>query len=54
MTCMAVFNARPPTIPGSSRVFPGTDTYKIGALAMLFRMDPDNLDQLPKEKYELF
>ena len=55
LTCMAVFNAQTSYDPRFIReLFPGTDTYKIGALAMLFRMDPDNLDQLPKEKYELF
>lgn len=55
LTCMAVFNAQTSYDPRFIReLFPGTDTYKIGALAMLFRMKPDNLDQLPKEKYELF
>ena len=55
LTCMAVFNAQTSYDPRFIReLFPGTDTYKIGALAMLFRMDPNNLDQLPKEKYRLF
>lgn len=55
VTCMAVFNAQTSYDPRFIRdLFPGTDTYKIGALPMLFRMDPDNLDQLPKEKYRLF
>ena len=55
LTCMAVFNAQTSYDPRFIReLFPGTDMYKIGALAMLFRMDPDNLDHLPKEKYNLF
>jgi len=55
LTCMAVFNAQTSYDPRFIRdLFPGTDTYKIGALAMLFRMDPNDLDQLPKEKYRLF
>jgi acetyl esterase len=55
VTGMAVFNAQTSYDPRFIReLFPGTDTYKIGALAMLFRMDPNNLDQLPKEKYKLF
>ena len=55
LTCMAVFNAQTSYDPRFIRdLFPGTDTYKIGALAMLFRMDPNNLDRLPKEKYKLF
>lgn len=55
LTCMAVFNAQTSYDPRFIReLFPGTDTYKIGALAMLFRMKPDNLDQLPQEKYTLF
>jgi len=55
LTCTAVFNAQTSYDPRFIReLFPGTDTYKIGALAMLFRMDPNNLDQLPKEKYKLF
>ena len=55
VTCMAVFNAQTSYDPRFIReLFPGTDTYKVGALATLFRMDPDKLDQLPKEKYRLF
>ena len=55
LTCMAVFNAQTSYDPRFIRhLFPGTDTYKIGALAMLFRIKPDNLDELPKEKYRLF
>ena len=37
-----------------SRTFPGSDTYKVSALAQLFDMDPNNLDDLPAEKYKLF
>jgi len=55
LTCMAVFNAQTSYDPRFIReLFSGTDTYKTGALAMLFRMNPDNLDRLPQEKYRLF
>ena len=35
-------------------LFPGTETYKNGALAMLFDVDLNKLDQLPEAKYRLF
>ena len=55
LTCMAVFNGQTSYDPRFIReLFPGTDTYKVGALAKLFDMDPNNLDHLPKEKYKLF
>jgi acetyl esterase len=55
LTCMAVVNGQTSYDPRFIRdLFPGTDTYKVGALAKLFDMDPNNLDQLPKEKYKLF
>lgn len=55
LTCMAVTNGQTSYDPRFIRaLFPGTDTYKVGALAKLFDMDPNNLDQLPKEKYKLF
>jgi len=55
LTCMAVTNGQTSYDPRFIRaLFPGTDTYKVGALAKLFDMDPNSLDQLPKEKYKLF
>ena len=55
LTCMAVMNGQTSYDPRFIRELePGTDTYKVGALAKLFDMDPNNLDQLPKEKYKLF
>lgn len=35
-------------------LFPGSNVYKIGALAKLFDIDPNKLDDLPQEKYKLF
>jgi hypothetical protein len=55
LTCMAVMNGQTSYDPRFIRELePGTDTYKVGALAKLFDMDPNDLDQLPKEKYKLF
>ena len=58
LTCMAVFNGQTSYDPRVIReLFPdasGTYVYKSKALALLFDMDPDNLDQLPAEKYKLF
>ncbi len=55
LTCMAVFDGQTSYDPRFLReLFPGTDTYKIGALAKLFGVDPNNLDHLPWEKYRLF
>ena len=55
LTCMAVFDGQTSYDPRFLReLFPGTDTYKIVALAKLFDVDPNNLDHLPKEKYKLF
>lgn len=55
LTCMAVVNGQTSYDPRFIReLFPDTDTYKVGALAKLFDMDPNNLDHLPKEKYKLF
>lgn len=52
---MAVVNGQTSYDPRFLRaLFPGTDTYKVGALAKLFDIDPDRLDQLPAEKYKLF
>ena len=36
------------------KLFPEFETYKHGALASLFDVDLDNLDDLPDEKYRLF
>jgi len=55
LTCMSVNGAQTSYDPRFIRdLFPGADTYKIGALAKLFDMDPNKLDDLPKEKYRLF
>jgi acetyl esterase len=55
LTCMAVVNGQTSYDPRFIReLFPDTDTYKVGALAKLFDVNPNNLDQLPKEKYDLF
>jgi acetyl esterase len=55
LTCMAVTNGQTSYDPRFIRELePGTDTYKVGALAKLFDMDPNKLDNLPKEKYKLF
>ena len=55
LTCMAVYNGQTSYDPRFIRdLFPGTDTYKVGALAKLFDVDPNNLDHLPQEKYKLF
>ena len=55
LTCMAVYQAQSSYDPRFIRdLLPGTDTYKHAALAQLFGVDLDKLDQLPKEKYKLF
>jgi len=55
LTCMTVVGGQTSYDPRFIRdLFPGTDVYKIGALAQLFDMDPNKLDDLPKEKYKLF
>lgn len=55
LTCMAVTNGQTSYDPRFIRdLLPGTDTYKVGALAKLFDMDPNNLDHLSKDKYKLF
>jgi acetyl esterase len=55
LTCTAVTNGQTSYDPRFIRELePGTDTYKVSALAKLFDMDPENLDNLPKEKYKLF
>ena len=55
LTCMAVYNGQTSYDPRFIReLFPGTDTYKESALAQLFGVDLNKLDDLPQEKYRLF
>ena len=55
LTCMAVYNGQTSYDPRFIReLFPGTDTYKESALAQLFGVDLNKLDELPEEKYRLF
>jgi hypothetical protein len=55
LTCMVVFDGQTSYDPRFIRtLFPGKDTYKNPALAKLFGVDLDKLDELPAEKYRLF
>jgi acetyl esterase/lipase len=55
LTCMSVFNGQTSYDPRFIRdLFPGEDVYKESALAKLFDVDLNKLDDLPKEKYKLF
>jgi hypothetical protein len=55
LTCMAVYNGQTSYDPRFIRdLFPGTTTYKESALAQLFGVDLNKLDDLPQEKYRLF
>lgn len=55
LTCMTVNNGQSSYDPRFIRdLFPNASTYRHSALAQLFDVDMDNLDQLPKEKYQLF
>jgi Spy/CpxP family protein refolding chaperone len=55
LSCMAVYNGQTSYDPQFIRdLFPDTDTYKESALAQLFGVDLNNLDELPKDKYRLF
>lgn len=55
LTCMVVNNGQTSYDPRVIRdLLPGTDTYKHSALAQLYGVDLDQLDDLPKEKYRLF
>lgn len=55
LSCMAVYNGQTSYDPRVIRdLFPGTDTYKHSALAQLYDVDLNKLDELPKEKYKLF
>jgi acetyl esterase len=55
LSCMFVFEGQTSYDPRFIRkLFPGKDIYKIGALQKLFDFDPNQLDDLPTEKYKLF
>ena len=55
LTCMAVFNGQTSYDPRFIRkLFPEYEVYKDPALAQLYDIDPDKLDELPEEKYRLF
>lgn len=55
LTCMSVFNGQTSYDPRFIRdLLPGTNTYKHERLAQLFAVDLTKLDDLPKEKYQLF
>ena len=55
LTCMFVFEGQTSYDPRFIRkLFPGKDIYKNGALQKLFDFDPNQLDNLPAEKYKLF
>jgi acetyl esterase/lipase len=55
LTCMSVYGGQTSYDPRFIRdLFPGASTYRHSALAQLFDVDMDNLDQLPEDKYKLF
>jgi acetyl esterase/lipase len=55
LTCVSVFNGQTSYDPRFIRdLLPGTDTYRHPRLAQLFAVDLDKLDDLPREKYQLF
>lgn len=55
LTCMTVNNGQSSYDPRFIRdLFPNASTYRHSALAQLFDVDMDKLDQLPEEKYKLF
>ena len=55
LTCMSVYNGQTSYDPRFIRdLFPDTDTYQHPALAQLYDVNLNDLDNLPKEKYELF
>lgn len=55
LSCMAVSNGQSSYDPRFiKKLIPENDTYKHPALAQLFGVDLDKLDQLPPEKYRLF
>jgi hypothetical protein len=55
LSCMVVFEGQTSYGPRFIRtLFPGKDIYKIGALATLFGVNLNKLEDLPAEKYKLF
>ncbi|MCA9074036.1 MAG: alpha/beta hydrolase [Planctomycetaceae bacterium] len=55
LTCMAVNNGQSSYDPRFIRdLFPDTDIFENSALAQLFDVDLDKLDDLPEEMYRLF
>jgi acetyl esterase/lipase len=55
LSCISVFNGQTSYDPRFIRdLLPGTEVYKEPALAKLFDVDLNKLDDLPKEKYTLF
>jgi acetyl esterase/lipase len=55
LACMTVNNGQTSYDPRFIRdLFPNANTYRHSAVARLFDVDMDNLDQLPKKKYRLF
>lgn len=55
LTCMSVNGGQTSYDPRFIRdLFPGADIYRHSALAQLFDVDMDKLDELPKKKYKLF
>jgi acetyl esterase/lipase len=55
LACTVVFDGQTSYDPRFIRkLFPGKEVYKHGALAKLFGVDLNKLDDLPAEKYKLF
>jgi acetyl esterase/lipase len=55
VACVAAFNAQTSYDPRFiQRLFPDKEVHKVQNLAYLFRVDLDQLDNLPAEKYKLF
>ena len=55
LSAMSVFNGQTSYDPRFIRdLLPGTEVYKDPALAQLFDVDLNKLDDLPREKYRLF
>jgi acetyl esterase/lipase len=55
LTCMMVTAGQTSYDPRVIRkLFPGADTYQHSALAQLYDVDLEKLDELPEEKYKLF
>jgi acetyl esterase/lipase len=55
LACMTVFNGQTSYDPRFIRdLFPGTNTHLVSALARLFDVDLNKLDELSDEKYRLF